>query len=195
MVNPPGETCQIAFKEWAGVCAALARGRQTIVLRKGGIRESEGPGRFSIEYSEFWLFPTWLHQAEQGLRQESQGRAVAFERPENGLIPVSALVRVERIAYIDRVDLLPSLEEFHVLTAETVLKRYHYRQPGIWVLGARVWRRDVPFEIAQTDAQAGCKTWVPLEEPLSTAGLTPALDEAEWAERSDRLAAVLDQKL
>ena len=37
------ETCSIAFKEWAGVCAALAEGRQSLIVRKGGI--AEGPAR------------------------------------------------------------------------------------------------------------------------------------------------------
>ncbi|NBS89997.1 DUF1802 family protein, partial [bacterium] len=33
---------QLACKEWASVCAALASGRQSILLRKGGIAEPTG---------------------------------------------------------------------------------------------------------------------------------------------------------
>ena len=67
MVSPPVDSCAVAFKEWAGICDALIAGRQSIVVRKGGISESAGPGVFVPEHSEFWLFPTWVHQAEQGL--------------------------------------------------------------------------------------------------------------------------------
>ena len=28
-------SCAIAFKEWEGICAALAKGRQSMILRKG----------------------------------------------------------------------------------------------------------------------------------------------------------------
>ena len=35
----------LALKEWAVICDLLATGRQTLVLRKGGIAEEQGPGR------------------------------------------------------------------------------------------------------------------------------------------------------
>ena len=47
---------QIAFKEWAVVCAALASGQQSLILRKGGIHE--GRDGFRVAHREFWLFPT-----------------------------------------------------------------------------------------------------------------------------------------
>ena len=68
-MNRTSESCGIAFKEWASVCDALLAGRQTIILRKGGISEGQAPGTFVPEYSEFWLYPTWVHQAEQGVRE------------------------------------------------------------------------------------------------------------------------------
>ena len=68
------ETCPIAFKEWAGVCAALAEGRQSLIVRKGGI--AEGPRGFAPEHDVFWLYPTQVHQAEQGLRIDA-GAATA----------------------------------------------------------------------------------------------------------------------
>ncbi len=63
--SQPG-TCAVAFKEWSGVCDALADGRQSILLRKGGIREEPGAGRFVPEHREFWLYPTGVHQAAAG---------------------------------------------------------------------------------------------------------------------------------
>ena len=68
MVSLLPKTCRVAFKEWAGVCDALIEGRQTVIIRKGGISETAGPGEFDLEHPEFWLYPTWVHQAEQGLR-------------------------------------------------------------------------------------------------------------------------------
>ena len=47
------DTCGIAFKEWAGVCDALTRGDQSIIVRKGGISEARGPGIFQ-PYRDLW---------------------------------------------------------------------------------------------------------------------------------------------
>jgi hypothetical protein len=33
----------VGFKDWAIVCEALGRGRQSIILRKGGIGEGRRP--------------------------------------------------------------------------------------------------------------------------------------------------------
>ena len=54
---------QHAFKEWAVICRALAEGRQALILRKGGI--AEAGGRFEVEHTRFWLFPTYTHQQRQ----------------------------------------------------------------------------------------------------------------------------------
>jgi len=188
VTRPLPETCGVAFKEWAGVCAALVDGRQSMILRKGGISEDQAPGVFAPEHPEFWLYPTWVHQADQGVRD---GEASAAMPPEDGCVPISALVQVERLGYIENENALPALEAHHILTAETVLKRFHYRRPGLWVLLARVWRRVPPYAIPVTPEHAGCKTWVKLDEPLSTSGLEVCCSDREWAVRLKSLDVVL----
>jgi hypothetical protein len=194
MVSLSSESCAVAFKEWAGICDALITGRQSIVVRKGGISEAAGPGVFVPEHSQFWLFPTWVHQAEQGLRPSACEVPVTHRTLGDGSIPICALVRVDLIGQVEREETLSSLEEFHVFTAETITKRFHYRRPGLWIMGARVWRREPGFTLAPTPEQAGCKTWVTLEQPLATTGLTPVLDDAEWAVTRERLRSILGCK-
>jgi hypothetical protein len=191
MVNPPPESCAVAFKEWAGVCDALIQGRQSLILRKGGISEGPGPGVFVPEHSEFWLYPTWVHQAEQGLRSQVETAPSAHSHAAVGSITIRALVRVDLLGFVVSEETLPALEEFHVFTALTIHNRYHYRRPGLWVLGARVWRHDPGFTIAATPAHAGCKTWVIFDQPLPTSGLTPVLDDPQWAARRARLRSIL----
>ncbi len=190
-MGPQIRSCAVAFKEWAGVCDALAEGVQSIILRKGGIREGSGPGVFVPEHDEFWLYPTAVHQAQQGLRLP---RTDSSPQPDGPADPLSirALARVEMIGYLRDEAALPALEEFHVWTEETVRKRFHYRAPGLWVLGIRIWRRDPAFEIMSTPEHAGCKTWVTLSPALPTTGLIPALDDATWSERMGRLRSVLE---
>jgi hypothetical protein len=193
MVIPQFQSCRVAFKEWAGVCDALFQGRQSVIIRKGGVSEGAGPGIFVPEYSEFWLYPTRVHQAEQGLRGDAAGPPSAQPSgPEAvGSIPIRGLVRVDQIGRVESEKTLPALEEFHTLTCETILKRFHYRKPGLWVLGARVWLRDSVLPVVATPEHAGCKTWVILDQPIATSGLSPVFDETQWAEHRSRLRSIL----
>jgi hypothetical protein len=178
-------TCGIAFKEWAGVCDALVEGRQALIVRKGGI--AEGPRGFAPEHDTFWLYPTFVHEAEQGLRD---GPATPPLEP-TGPVPLRGLAVVDSVAYVDREETLRALRDLHVWTEETMARRFHYRQPGLWVLGVRIFRRPDPHPVVVTDEHAGCKTWVTLDSPLVTAGCEPVLDEAEFARRRQLLEGAL----
>jgi hypothetical protein len=195
MVMAELPSCGVAFKEWSGICDALLQGRQSIIVRKGGISEGAGPGHFVPEYCEFWLYPTRVHQAEQGLRGEVVAPPSAQPQPSgqeaDGSIPIRGLVRVDQIGRVESEKTLPALEEFHTLTRATILKRFHYRTPGLWVLGARVWLRDSALPIIATQEHAGCKSWVILDQPIATLGLTPVLDEIQWSELRGRLRSIL----
>jgi hypothetical protein len=185
------DSCRIAFKEWAGVCDALMTGRQAIILRKGGILEE--PGGFAPEHSYFWLYPTHVHQAEQGLRLESEAEAASGPPPAAiDRVMIQAFVAVELVHFVRAEERLPLLAPFHILTEETVRKRFHYRKPGLWVLGVRVFRRNEPFPLDPSPEQLGCKSWVVLDTPLATLGLKPVIDADDWAQRLDRLCTLLD---
>ena len=55
-----------ALKEWSAAVHALLEGRQTVLLRKGGIAEK----RFAVEADEFMLFPTVAHSHAERVRLE-----------------------------------------------------------------------------------------------------------------------------
>jgi hypothetical protein len=185
------DRCAVAFKEWSGICNALADGRQSIIFRKGGIAEDRG--QFTPEHRVFWLYPTHVHESQQGLRASTLPRADGRTNGNNtaATVSLSALVEVLTVDYLDRIELLERLAELHVWTDETVRKRFHYRTPGLWVLGVRAYRGEADRLITVTPAMLGCKTWVMLDEPLGTAELAPVLDEAELARRLDRLRVLI----
>ena len=58
------------LKEWATVVKALEQGKQTVILRKGGILETASG--FKIESKKFFLFPTWEHQEPKHVKPESR---------------------------------------------------------------------------------------------------------------------------
>ncbi|WP_250846865.1 DUF1802 family protein [Aquisphaera insulae] len=188
-MNELPSACGIAFKEWDGVCRALLEGRQSLLVRKGGIEEDGGV--FRPEHPDFWLYPTHVHQAEQGL-SESWGtrRAGPVPRPEDP-VPITGLAHVELVARVTDLERLATLMPHHVWTEETILKRYHYRQPGLWVLVVRVYRRPTATTLIPTPEQLGCKSWVSLPDPIETSGVMPVLDDSDWKGRLDTLRTLL----
>lgn len=182
--------CQTALKEWSGICQALASGRQSLLFRKGGI--AEDAGQFVPEHRIFWLYPTHLHETQQGLRQ----RRPLLDEPaliEPGVVPISVLAEAVAVCYIDRWENLADLDDLHVWSAETLQRRFSYRTPGLWALGVRIYCRQTPWLVPATSAHAGCKSWVRLEEALGTGGAEPVLAEHELECRLKRLhAAVQD---
>jgi hypothetical protein len=177
----------IAFKEWAGVCDALSSGRQALIVRKGGIEE--GRDGFAPEHPAFWLYPTFVHEGEQGLKWPS-----TTPRPADPtVVPIETLVAVETINRVESLETLLALDDLHAWTEASIRKRFAYRTPGVWVLGVRAYRRPDPIPVVVTPGQLGCKSWVPLETPLATAGLEPsrtdeqaAMDRATLATRLGR---------
>ena len=75
-----------AFKEWAVICQALAEGRQSVVLRKGGIAEKTD--EFQVEHTRFWLYPTYVHQQRDGVTADALPllEQAEAERPPQGVV-------------------------------------------------------------------------------------------------------------
>ena len=173
----------IAFKEWAVVCAALGAGRQTIILRKGGI--DEGREGFRIKHNEFWMLPTRFHQDASQLTADAEPlwRKVRDEPSLPGKFLVDLYAVVEKVFEVGELSVLDKVAGEHILSSETVEQRFHYRRPGLFVLAARIYRIPQPHEVTDSPYIAGCKSWVELAGPLSTAGATAVLDDGEWRAR------------
>lgn len=184
---------KIAFKEWAVVCKALAEGRQSIILRKGGIAESAG--EFRPEHPRFWLYPTFLHEHREGIKPAAQPlleQAIA-ERPSSGLVRLSHFAEVAAVHRLLDWQQVEPLDDLHVWSTEAVKAKFNYRTPGLYLLIVRLFRNPKPHDVMETAAYAGCKTWVELDRELSTGGAIPAADDEAFrqmrAEIERRLGA------
>ena len=160
----------VAFKEWAVICRALAEGRQTVILRKGGI--AEDGGAFRPEQAEFLLYPTFFHEHRAGVKPEFLPllEAAEKEKPEPGTIRFTHFVRVTDVMHLTDLDAAIALDAKHAWTPEVVRQRFHYRTPGLFVLDVRVFRLGTPTIRVERPEYAGCKTWVTLDEPVATEG-------------------------
>lgn len=159
----------VAFKEWAVICAALAAGRQSLILRKGGIAE-EG-GVFRPEHREFLLYPTYFHEHRAGVKADFLPLLEAADagKPPSGVVRLTHFVRVENVAHVTDLEDALALDGLHAWTADVVRQRFHYRSPGLFVLTVRAFRLAQPVDVAERPEYAGCKTWVPLADPIDTA--------------------------
>lgn len=174
-------TNRFAFKEWAVVCAALAAGRQALILRKGGIHE--GQEGFRVEHPEFWLFPTAYHQKPEEILADARPllNEVQIDRPPEGTIAVSLYAVVEEVFHVRSESHLPGLSGLTVLSDRTVSQRFGYRRPGLFALALRAFTLPEPLSLPDSPHFAGCRSWVDFPIALSTEGLQPVLshDEAE----------------
>jgi hypothetical protein len=180
-----------AFKEWAVVADALAAGRQSLLLRKGGIYERLG--RFEVEHREFWIFPTRFHQRPNEIRPDALPllQQNSSDAPPTGAVRLSVYAVVEEVIEIGDAALLPPLAELQILTENTVLERFRYRRPGLFILPVRVYVLARQITIADRPHYAGCRTWVDLERQLSTEGATPALSDKIHAARMESIRQAL----
>ncbi len=169
----------MALKEWAAVCAALSTGRQSLLLRKGGIAEARGG--FRLERDEFWLLPTQFHQSGDQLTDEGASLLSKVLAPEPGRLRIDSYAIVRAAAFISDESQLARLEGWHVMSAETVRQRFHYRRPGLFVAAVDVFVRSAPVELVDLPRYAGCHSWVELEEPISAGGLCAAGDAQRTA--------------
>jgi hypothetical protein len=178
------DTNRYAFKEWAVTCQALATGRQSVLLRKGGIHERGG--RFEVEHNEFWLFPTRFHQDPEEIRADAQSllQQAARDAPAPDSVRLSLYAVVDEVFELTDESLLPRLADLQILAAPTLLERFHYRRPALFVLAVRIYRRAEPITLDESPHFAGCRTWVDLEQDLTTDGLVPVLDDATHNERA-----------
>jgi hypothetical protein len=162
-----------AFKEWAVICRALATGRQSVILRKGGIAE-EGRA-FRPEHSEFLLYPTYFHEHRAGVKPEFLPllEATEAEKPEPGTIRFTHFARVTDVRHVTELDAALALDPLHAWMPEVVRKRFEYRTPGLFVLAVRVFELRELAVRPERPEYAGCKTWVTLDEAVSTDDAIP----------------------
>lgn len=183
---------QQAFKEWAVICAALAAGKQALILRKGGI--AEVGNEFQVEHNRFWLYPTYVHQQQQGIQPEAQSllQQVEATRPPAGTVRLTHYAEVLGVYHVHNLPAALMLAGMHLWSEETVRARFAYRRPGLYVLPVRIYQAGPMHEFPETAAYAGCRSWVELEQPLPTDPATPVLPEAELQEILRRLDILLN---
>ncbi len=158
----------IGFKEWALVCQALGEGKQTVIIRKGGI--AEGRDGFAFKHREFFLFPTFFHEQLNRTRLP----APKLPEPTPGEIEICYFARVEEGRLLTRWEDVRGLAPLHILAESVVRERFEYEKtPGVHAAFVKVFRLDPVWRFPDRKAYGGCRSWVDLPEPPRDLQLRP----------------------
>ena len=187
----------IALKEWAVVQRSLLEGHQIILLRKGGLVEDTGD--FDLKAKQFLIYPTYEHETEragdlqpcfgQWLREEEARKLPPGEIRVEAAAEVSDVVRVE-----DRAKLL-NLAPQHIWSQQFIDGRYDWEPyKPVFVLLLRAYTLPSPIVLPVLRSYGGCRSWIELAEPVSTAGAVPAVSDERYARRRELTLALLEDK-
>lgn len=184
----PATAVTAALKEWSAVVHALLDGRQTVLLRKGGIREK----RFALQADEFLLFPTVAHSHAERVRPEHRDllAAAAPDSTEDHVV-VRAAAKVVAAVAVEHDEGLADIEDLHIWTAQSVrADRLDFRpRHRLTVLVVRAAALAEPIRLARDPRYAGCTSWVTL--PVHAELGEPVHDEAALAAIAARVRAAV----
>ena len=184
------ETLAVGLKEWASVCQAIDAGRQIILLRKGGIYESAG--EFEVEHPTFVFFPTFLHQSLDQLKPDFHD---GFQRhtAEPAKITLSLAGHVTDVHQLKCREQMDELDDQHIWAPPLLDMRFNYRPENpLYLLVVRAYRLQTPVTIENTPAYAGCKSWVPLEQPIPITNAQPVLTDTDFQTKRQVIRARLE---
>jgi hypothetical protein len=193
-----GELINVAFKEWAVICDTLGNGKQSLILRKGGIHE--GKKGFQFEHEKFALFPTRFHEQGQSVRIDAKESVIPKTEYEIGeTVPIQYWAKIDSIWNLSQWESVAALNEFHIWTEQIILERYHWdkeknEEPAISVALVRAYRFEAKLNITYEKKYGGCRSWVKL--PLLTEEhedkSVPALKDSEFGELKNRIVNILN---
>ena len=176
------------LKEWAAAVHALLDGRQTVLLRKGGIGEK----RFAVESGDFLLFPTVAHSHAERVRPEHRDLldAAAPDSTDDRVVIRAAATVVAAVA-VHRDEGLAEIEDLHIWTAESVrADRLDFRpRHRLTALVVQAVPLVEPIRLLREPQYAGCTSWVQL--PVSAELGEPVHDADALAAITGRVRAAV----
>jgi hypothetical protein len=179
---------QPALKEWSAAVHGMLEGRQTVLLRKGGIHEK----RFAVTASRFLLFPTVAHSHAERVRPEHRDLLdLAAADSTDDAVVIRAGAKVVAAVEVNRPDALGKIESLHIWTPESVREdRLDFRpKHRLTVLVVQASPLVEPLRLVRTPEYAGCKSWVPLA--VDPAWNAPVHDDATLQEIAERVRSAV----
>ncbi len=186
------DNCQMALKEWAVTVRALAQGTQVLLLRKGGIHETDKD--FRVIHPEFLLYPTYEHQREDLLKEGRQAdlRQILAEPRQKNQITFTHWAKVEETIQVSQQDKVDDLSPHHIWTNEYAQSRLRWKPKlPLSILLLRVYSLENPVSVPHLPEYSGCTSWVDILDRVSLGQLQPVLSDEEFLRQVDAIKGCL----
>ena len=166
-----------SLKEWATVVRALENGDQTVILRKGGILETDSG--FRIESKKFLLFPTYEHQEERHIKEKYQKylQEIKENTPREGYNKITSYAEAVDEVDVDSDAKIKALSKFHIWSDEYIASRRNWMpEKPLKAIFLKVFT--IPeFEIPILAEYQGCKSWININSNVDSAKSVLSNDE------------------
>ncbi|MCV7278512.1 DUF1802 family protein [Mycolicibacterium flavescens] len=177
-----------ALKEWSAAIHALLDGRQTVLLRKGGIHEK----RFAVSASRFLLFPTVAHSHAERVRTEHRDllEPAAVDSTDSA-VTIRAGAAVVAAVEVNRPENLEQVAPLHIWTDDSVrADRLDFRpRHRLTALVVQTSPLLTPLRLTRTPDYAGCTSWVEL--PIDPVLDDPLHDDATLEQIADQVRSAV----
>ena len=179
-----------ALKEWATVVKALEQGKQTVILRKGGILETASG--FKIESKKFFLFPTWEHQETKYVKPEFRDflNEVLYKKPDKGFNKISSYAEVLYEKDIEDKEIIDNLSSFHVWSDSYIQERRNWMpekpMKAVFLRTVKIPEFNLPLE----PEFSGCKSWIELNSNFESG--ESSLNDQEIEERLQKFKEIIE---
>ncbi len=180
------------FKEWQIICEALREGRQSLILRKGGIHEGSGGFSFA-NISEFVLFPTRFHA--QGNLVNLPGEFTPGKEWEIGdQVLFDTLCQVTQTYELTDWKQVQALNDLHLWSEDCIKDRFDWEGKGmasgkIHLALIRAYKLATPITINYAKNLGGCRSWVELAE-MSAKASDPVISDTAFAAIEAEVSAI-----
>ena len=178
-----------ALKEWATVVKALEQGKQTVILRKGGILETASG--FNIESKKFFLFPTWEHQETKHVKPEFHNflTDVLNKKPDEEFNKITSYAEILFEKDIESPDIINELSSFHVWSDSYIEERRNWKpekpMKAIFLKTVKIPEFDLPLRTEFS----GCKSWIELNSNFQDG--KSALNDNEIEQRLQKFKEIV----
>lgn len=161
----------LGFKELASVCEAVAAGRQAILLRKAGLRESTAESVF--ESRSFYLLPTQYHEKKKPGAQDG--------------FSISLHVHVIQSGDLLEWPVIEKLLPFTAYDPKTIREHFDSRDEKLLHFAhLRAFRLQPVWHLPFSRELSGCRSWFELPQPPAGVKETP-VPETDISRQTARL--------
>ena len=184
-----------ALKEWAIALEALEQGKTIMLLRKGGIKESQG--KFQVPRDHILLYPTYEHQQPALLKPEYQSHVTPVAsgwHPQQ--VTISSWAEITDVLPVSEENTVKALLPFHIWNEQFISERLKWKphQP-IYILLLRTYKLLAPQVIDYRPNYGGCTSWLDLASAIDIEHTQPILTEDIYNQLTTEIRQIVGNNL